>query len=100
MRENNNEFIKDISMKSLAELLCVHHEYKDSFILSESAHITYHPCFGYNSNYDISGCTRFSLHERTYKNILCSLCQSKRSDELRKKIELSLHQLKLDHSLI
>ena len=69
---------------SFAKLLSVYHEYTESFNLSDSANITYHPCIGYKTNNDLSGCSYSSLHERTYKDILCSVCQSKRSDEMRK----------------
>ena len=85
MHENNNEFIKDISVMSFAKLLPVYHEYKYTFILSDSTNVTYHPCIEYNSNNDISGCSYFSLHERTYTDILYSVCQSKQSEEFRKR---------------
>ena len=80
----NNEFMEDKSVMNFAKLLRVYHEYTESFNISDSANITYHPCVGYKTNNDISRCSYFSLHERTYKDILCSVCQSKRSEEMRK----------------
>ena len=66
----------------MAKLLLVYHEYKDSFIISQSDAMRYYPCEGYNLTRDKGRCSYFSLHKRNFDMILCRNYQTRKSYKL------------------
>ena len=91
---NQNHFMNDKCVISLARLLQVFHDHKEPFEISsanaKSNRMIHYPCIRYNTSTSTSNCTFYSLHEKQYTNILCTKCQFNKNIDMRKRKRVTL----------